>query len=85
VAYISYLVFRYLFISAPPDGYTSLIASIWLFSGLIIFFLGIQGIYLAKIFSEVKNRPYSIVRQVHKHLAKGKSSAIHSVKEGMRR
>jgi putative glycosyltransferase len=85
VAYISYLVVRYLFISAPPDGYTSLIASIWLFSGLIIFFLGIQGIYLAKIFSEVKNRPYSIVRQVHKHLAKGKSSAIHSVKEGMRR
>ena len=67
VAYISYLVFRYLFISAPPDGYTSLIASIWLFSGLIIFFLGIQGIYLAKVFSEVKNRPYSIVRQVHRH------------------
>ena len=66
VAYISYLVFRYLFISAPPDGYTSLIASIWLFSGLIIFFLGIQGIYIAKIFSEVKHRPLSIIRQIYK-------------------
>lgn len=67
VTYIGYLVYRYLFGSAPPDGYTSLIASIWLFSGLIIFFLGIQGIYLSKIFSEVKQRPYTIVRQVHVH------------------
>ena len=70
VAYISYLVFRYLFISAPPDGYTSLIASIWLFSGLIIFFLGIQGIYIAKVFSEVKHRPLTIIRHVHKRETK---------------
>lgn len=83
VAYISYLVSRYLFISAPPDGYTSLIASIWLFSGLIIFFLGIQGIYLAKIFSEVKGRPYSIVRQVYKKIPQRKPASIHAVDEGM--
>jgi putative glycosyltransferase len=74
VAYISYLIFRYLFISAPPDGYTSLIASIWLFSGLIIFFLGIQGIYVAKIFSEVKHRPYTIIRNVYTHPPKGSRS-----------
>jgi len=67
VAYILYLIFRYLFISAPPDGYTSLIASIWLFSGLIIFFLGVQGIYVSKIFSEVKHRPYSIIRHIYNH------------------
>lgn len=71
VTYISYLVFRYLFIAAPPDGYTSLIASIWLFSGLIIFFLGIQGIYISKIFSEVKNRPNSIIRNMYKHSTQG--------------
>jgi putative glycosyltransferase len=46
-----------------------LIASIWLFSGLIIFFLGIQGIYIAKIFSEVKGRPNTIVRRVYKHFS----------------
>lgn len=67
LSYISYLVVRYLFIASPPDGYTSLIASIWLFSGLIIFFIGMQGIYTAKIFSEVKQRPYTIVRQVYRH------------------
>ncbi len=67
LAYIAYLVYRYIFISSPPEGYTSMIASIWLFSGLIIFFLGLQGIYISKMFSEVKQRPYTIVRQVYRH------------------
>jgi putative glycosyltransferase len=71
LGYITYLVFRYLFISSPPDGYTSIIASIWLFSGLIIFFIGMQGIYIAKLFSEVKQRPYTIVRHIYQ---KGKDS-----------
>jgi putative glycosyltransferase len=70
LGYIMHLVFRYLFIASPPDGYTSIIASIWLFSGLIIFFVGIQGIYIAKVFSEVKQRPYTIVRQVYKRVPK---------------
>lgn len=64
--FIAYLFVRYFFISAPPSGYTSLIASIWLFAGLIIFFLGVQGIYISKIFSEVKQRPYTIIRQIHR-------------------
>jgi putative glycosyltransferase len=64
--YIIYLVLLYVFIASPPDGYTSIIASIWLFSGLIIFFIGIQGIYISKLFFEVKQRPYTIVRQVYR-------------------
>lgn len=70
LGYIVYLTFRYLFVASPPDGYTSIVASIWLFSGLIIFFVGIQGIYIAKVFSEVKQRPYTIVRQVYKRVPK---------------
>jgi len=64
--YITYLFLRYFLISAPPNGYTSLIASIWFFSGLIIFFLGVQGVYLSKIFSEVKHRPYTIIRHIYR-------------------
>jgi putative glycosyltransferase len=67
LAYIVYLTIMYLFIAYPPSGYTSIIASIWLFSGLIIFFIGVQGIYISKVFSEVKQRPYSIIRNVYKH------------------
>jgi putative glycosyltransferase len=66
LGYISYLIIRYLYIASPPDGYTSIITSIWLFSGLIILFIGIQGIYISKIFSEVKQRPYTIIRHVYK-------------------
>ncbi len=65
LSYISYLILCYFLIASPPSGYTSLIASIWLFSGLIIFFLGVQGIYLSKIFSEVKQRPYTIIRHIY--------------------
>lgn len=67
--FILSLVFRYFFVSSPPDGYTSIVASIWLFSGLIIFFMGVQGIYVAKVFSEVKRRPRVIVREVFRAAA----------------
>ena len=66
LGYIVYLVFLYMFIASPPEGYTSIIASIWLFSGLIIFFIGMQGIYISKMFSEVKQRPYTIVREIYR-------------------
>jgi putative glycosyltransferase len=65
-AYILYLTLRYFFVSEPPPGYTSIVVSIWLSSGLIIFFVGVQGIYISKIFSEVKQRPYTIVRHVYR-------------------
>lgn len=67
LSYIVYLVIRFFFFSAPPQGYTSVIASIWLFSGMTIFFLGVQGIYISKIFSEVKQRPNTIVRHVYRN------------------
>lgn len=63
--YIAHLISRYFSASSPPDGYTSIVASIWFFSGLIIFFMGVQGIYISKIFAEAKQRPYTIVRRVH--------------------
>ncbi len=65
VLYITYSVLLRLLQPTVPVGFTALIASIWFFSGLIVFFLGVQGIYLAKIFTEVKQRPYTIIREVY--------------------
>lgn len=65
ILYIAYLLFNWAFLAAPVDGWTSVIASIWLLGGLIISFIGVLGIYLSKIFSETKQRPYTIVRQVY--------------------
>lgn len=44
-------------------GYASLIVSIWFLSGLIIFILGVVGLYVGKTFEGVKNRPVYIVRE----------------------
>ena len=61
-----YLAINWLFLARPPSGYTSLMVSIWLLSGLIVAFLGVIGIYLSKIFSETKRRPYTIVRAIYR-------------------
>ena len=42
-------------------------ASIWLLGGMIIAFIGIVGIYLSKVYAETKQRPYAIIRQIHRH------------------
>jgi glycosyltransferase involved in cell wall biosynthesis len=44
-------------------GWTSLIFSIFFFSGVILVFLGIIGIYLGRVFQEVKRRPLYIVSE----------------------
>jgi putative glycosyltransferase len=64
-AYIIFLVIHWYFLAAPPSGWTSVMASVWLLGGLIIAFIGVIGIYLSKVYSETKRRPYTIVRQVH--------------------
>lgn len=65
VAYITYLVGHWMFLARPMSGWTSVMASIWLLGGMIISFIGVVGIYLSKIFSETKRRPYTIVRQIY--------------------
>jgi putative glycosyltransferase len=47
------------------SGFTSLIISIWFFSGLMILSIGVVGLYLARIFQEVKRRPLYIVKKIY--------------------
>lgn len=42
-------------------GFVSIVLSIWLLGGIIIFILGITGIYVGKIFDRVKDRPLFII------------------------
>lgn len=63
--YIVYLFIHWIFLAKPLSGWTSVMASIWLLGGMVISFIGVVGIYLSKIFSEAKQRPYTIVRQVY--------------------
>jgi len=65
ILYIFYLSIYWLFLARPLSGWTSVMASIWLLGGMVISFIGVVGIYLSKIFSETKQRPYTIVMQVY--------------------
>jgi putative glycosyltransferase len=65
--YIVYILMAYLFNGSGVSGYTSLILSIWLIGGFNFLFLGTIGMYVATIFSETKQRPYAIVRDVLRH------------------
>ena len=54
----------------PPTvqlGWSSLMVSIWLLGGIIISSLGIIGLYIGRLFTELKPRPPYIVRQVIRH------------------
>ncbi len=59
-----YLIINRFFLAAPLSGWTSVMASIWLLGGLVILFIGVVGIYLSKMFIEIKRRPYTIVREI---------------------
>ena len=59
------LVILWTFFQRPLSGWTSIMASLWLIGGLIISFIGIIGVYLAKVFSESKQRPYTIIRDIY--------------------
>lgn len=49
------------FVTNPPPGWTSLAVLLLLVGGLIIVSTGITGLYIGKIFSQVKNRPLYLV------------------------
>lgn len=48
-------------VSPQPAGFSSTFISIWLLGGLNIFILGVVGLYVDRIFNQVKGRPLFIV------------------------
>ena len=63
--YILLLIVNYISHDEKVDGWTSVMISVWLLGGVVISFLGIMSMYIAKLFTEVKRRPYSIIREIY--------------------
>lgn len=57
------MLYKYFTGQITQPGYTSLIVSLWFLSGLIIFILGVIGLYLSKVFDGIKNRPLYIIEK----------------------
>lgn len=60
---VALAVYRYSVGDIAVAGFTSIIASIWLVGGVMIFCIGIAGLYLGRLFNDVKGRPYYIVSE----------------------
>lgn len=45
-------------------GWASVILSIWLIGGLVLISIGIVGVYIGKIYTEVKNRPLYNIKEI---------------------
>jgi putative glycosyltransferase len=55
------------------SGWPSVIVSIWFMGGLILLSVGVVGIYLARVFDQVKNRPQYIVKAITRSQSAGSS------------
>jgi polyisoprenyl-phosphate glycosyltransferase len=52
-----YIMYNYFIHRITVPGYTSLLVSIWFIGGMVMFVLGLIGLYVGKTFEGVKNRP----------------------------
>lgn len=57
-ALVGWSVYRFLHGDTAVAGYTSIIASIWLLGGITIFCIGVVGLYVGRLFNDIKHRPY---------------------------
>lgn len=65
-AYVAYLLFRKVVFNDALLGFTSLMALMALSLGILTTAVGVVGIYLGKVFSQVQGRPTYIVRDVYR-------------------
>lgn len=62
--YILYLIFSHYVFKSTIMGWTSIIVSICFMSGMIIFVMGILGLYIGNIFIQTKERPLYIIKEI---------------------
>ena len=60
---IAAIIIKLFFINYQ-SGWVSIVLSIWMVGGLILSSVGVMGIYLAKIFNQVKGRPLYIIKSI---------------------
>jgi len=62
--YVFYSLYAKLFLHISPQGFTALIVAVTFLSGVVLFFLGVIGEYVGRIYEETKARPLYIIGRV---------------------
>lgn len=63
--FLAFIIIRKLIFGDPVAGWASLICTMLLVGGIMLFCLGIIGQYIAKIYMECKHRPHYIVSETN--------------------
>jgi len=69
--YTVYAVAVKLFLGQPPQGFTTLIVIISFLSGVLLFFVGVIGEYVGRVYEETKGRPQYVIGSVFGTLRSG--------------
>lgn len=59
--YVLYALYAKFFQHKSPQGFTALLIAVTFLSGIMLFFLGIIGEYVGRIYEETKARPHYVV------------------------
>ena len=59
--FVVYSLYARLFLQRSPQGFTALIVSLTFLSGMVLFFLGVIGEYVGRIYEEIKARPHYVI------------------------
>ena len=62
--YVFYALYAKLFLHISPQGFTALIVAVTFLSGVLLFFLGVIGEYVGRIYEETKARPLYVIGRV---------------------
>ncbi len=60
---IGIYVLHALITGTAVPGWSSLILSIWFVGGMVLISIGVIGVYIGKIYKEVKNRPLYNIKE----------------------
>ena len=60
---VLYYLFDFLINGTDVSGFTTLVISVWLVAGILTSILGMLGLYLGKVFDQVKQRPTYIIME----------------------
>lgn len=59
--YVLFALYAKIFLQKSPQGFTALLIAVTFLSGVVLFFLGVIGEYVGRIYEETKARPQYIV------------------------
>lgn len=68
ILYVLYALYAKFFLHESPQGFTALIGTVTFLSGVLLFFVGVIGEYVGRIYEESKGRPVYIIDRVAGHL-----------------